>query len=65
MGFDMDPDRIIGDVIDTQDVEGTESNEQLARAGTVRLHRGCPIRRRWTPSDWQGPYHVPNVTKRS
>src|SRR5690606_8653556 len=63
-GFDVHDDRLVGSVIDGEDVHIGQADEQLAHARSVGLHRGsgtidwCRNRRfleplchaRWTPS---------------
>jgi hypothetical protein len=42
-GLDMDPDRVIYHVIDTEDVDVTEADEQFTDDSRVGFHRGSPF----------------------
>jgi hypothetical protein len=42
-GLDIDPDRLARHVVDTHDVDDTETDKQLTHHSRVNFHRGSPF----------------------
>jgi hypothetical protein len=60
--LDMHTQRLISDVIDGEHVHFGESDQQLAHARRVQLHRGSPeLDRRREPSSSQSPCLAPGM----
>ncbi len=61
--LDMDPDRATRVVLRAEDGHVTESDQQLADARRVDIHRGSRICWRREPSDSQGPCAAPGTLR--